>query len=95
MKMRRIFSLLVLLPCTLVAVSQIASASTDVIYFHNGDRLTGKIKSLERGKFRFKTDATGTISIERDDIAYLNGDSVVQGAEINDNGISTSLGWDF
>ena len=84
-----------MLPCTPVGASQIASASTDVIYFHNGDRLTGKIKSLERGKFRFKTDATGTISIEWDDIAYLNSDLVVQGGEKNDYGISTSLGWDF
>lgn len=46
----------------LAGVPQFANANTDVVYFHNGDRLTGDIKSLERGKLRFKTAATNTIS---------------------------------
>jgi hypothetical protein len=57
---------LVLLPAVVLAAPK-----TDVLVFKNGDRLTGEIKGLDRGKLSFKTDATGTISIEWDDIARL------------------------
>lgn len=55
-----------------------AAAKTDVVVFDNGDRLTGEVKSLERGRLRFKTDATNTISIEWDDVAYLSSDQNIQ-----------------
>lgn len=55
-----------------------AAPKTDVITFKNGDRLTGEVKSLERGRLRFNTDATGTISIEWDDIAFLESDQNIQ-----------------
>ena len=50
----------------------------DVVVFLNGDRLTGEVKSLERGKLRFKTAATDTISIEWDDVASLSSDQDIQ-----------------
>lgn len=53
-------------------------ADTDVVIFQNGDRLTGEIKTLERGRLRFKTDATGTINIEWDEVAYLSSDQNIQ-----------------
>lgn len=53
------------------AAPAVVLANSDVVIFDNGDRLTGEVKSLERGKLRFKTDATGTISIEWDDVAFL------------------------
>ncbi len=53
-------------------------ANTGVVYFQNGDRLTGEVKSLERGLLRFKTDATGTIAIEWDDIASISSVQNVQ-----------------
>ena len=53
-------------------------AKTDIVIFDNGDRLTGEVKSLERGRLRFKTDATDTISIEWDDVAYLSSDQNIQ-----------------
>ncbi len=62
----------------LVGASQFASAETDVVFFHNGDRLTGEVKSLERAILRFKTAATDTISIEWDDVAYLSSDQNIQ-----------------
>jgi hypothetical protein len=37
----------------------------------NGDRLTGEIKQLHRGKLDFKTDATDTIQIKWDHVAQL------------------------
>lgn len=51
---------------------------TDVVVFVNGDRLTGEIKSLERARLRFKTDATGTINIEWEDVASLSSDQNIQ-----------------
>jgi len=54
------------------------AADTDVVIFINGDRLTGEIKALERGRLRFKTDATGTINIEWDEVAYLSSDQNIQ-----------------
>ncbi len=58
--------------------SSLAVAKTDVVTFANGDHLTGEVKSLERGKLRFKTDATGTISIEWDDVATLSANHNIQ-----------------
>ncbi|MDJ0842301.1 MAG: DUF481 domain-containing protein [Acidobacteriota bacterium] len=51
---------------------------TDVVVLRNGDRLTGEIKLMERGKLKFKTDATGTIYIEWDDIATISSSQVLQ-----------------
>ena len=58
--------------------SGIGYAKTDVVIFNNGDRLTGEVKSLERGRLRFKTDATDTISIEWSDVAFLSSDQNIQ-----------------
>ena len=55
-----------------------AADKTDVLVFLNGDRLTGEVRSLERGKLRFNTDATGTISIEWDDVAFLSSKQDIQ-----------------
>jgi hypothetical protein len=55
----------------LVACSLIAAApalAQDVVYFGGGDRLTGEVKGLERGKLSFDTDATGTIGIEWENV---------------------------
>ena len=62
----------------LTILSGVAYAKQDVIVFNNGDRLTGDLKSLERGRLRFKTDATGTINIEWDKVAYLSSDQNIQ-----------------
>jgi len=61
-----------------ITFSTCAVAKTDVVIFVNGDRLTGEVKSLERGKLRFKTAATDTISIEWDDVATLTSDQNIQ-----------------
>ena len=55
-----------------------AGDKTDVVIMKNGDRLTGDVKSLERGKLRFDTDATGTIPIEWDEVDYLSSDQNIQ-----------------
>jgi hypothetical protein len=68
----------ILLALFAMAMPLVATANTDVVVFDNGDRLTGEIKSLERGKLRFKTEATDTISIEWDDVAFLSSDQNIQ-----------------
>lgn len=57
--------------------------NTDVVIFKNGDRLTGELKSLERAQLRFKTDATGTISIEWGDVAFLSSTQNIQAETIS------------
>jgi hypothetical protein len=47
---------------------------TDIVFLHNGDRITGEVKSLYRGKLEFKTDHIGTIYIEWEEIAEIVSD---------------------
>ena len=51
-----------LVVCSLLTAAP--ALAQDVVRFGGGDRLTGEIKGLERGKLSFDTDATGTIGIE-------------------------------
>jgi len=52
--------------------SQVVRAEkTDVIYLQNGDRITGEVKSLFRGKLELSTDHMGTIYIEWEDIQEI------------------------
>ena len=44
---------------------------TDVITLVNGDRMTGEIMRLERGRLELKTDNAGTIDIEWDTVASI------------------------
>jgi hypothetical protein len=59
---------LLLLVLTLVWGGLHAAPKTDVVYMHNGDRVTGEIKSLFRGRLEFKTDHMGTLLIDWEDI---------------------------
>jgi putative salt-induced outer membrane protein YdiY len=66
-----------------LASPAVAAPKTDILVFKNGDRLTGEVKSLERGKLDFKTDATGTISIEWDKVASLQSNQYLE-VELSD-----------
>ena len=68
--MRRVAPHVALLVAVL-ATSIRAGDKTDMILFKNGDRLTGEVKTLDRGKMSFDTDALGVIKVEWDDIAQL------------------------
>jgi hypothetical protein len=48
------------------------AAKTDVLVLRNGDRITGEIKSLDRGKLSYGTDDAGTLSIEWVKVARLS-----------------------
>jgi hypothetical protein len=56
----------------LVCLSQPAhAAKTDIVFLKNGDRITGEVKSLYRGKLEFLTDGLGTVYIEWADIQNI------------------------
>ena len=48
-----------------------AADKTDVVTLQNGDRFTGEILNLNRGRVELKTDNAGTIEIEWDNVASL------------------------
>jgi hypothetical protein len=48
-----------------------AQTRTDVITLLNGDRVTGEILDLNRGRLELKTDDAGTIEIEWDKVARV------------------------
>jgi hypothetical protein len=54
-----------------LTISAAAYAQGDVALFKNGDRLTGEIKSLDRGRVSFDNPTTGVIKLEWDDIDQL------------------------
>jgi hypothetical protein len=55
---------------TLLVAGQ-AQAQQDTITMLNGDKLTGEIKSMDRGMVRIETDATDTIAVKWDYVAEL------------------------
>jgi len=56
------------------------AAKTDIVYLKNGDRITGEIKSLSRGKLELSTDHMGTLAIEWQQILQItsNTDQAVE-----------------
>ncbi len=75
MKQRIRFGSVALISMILPAI---AMAKPDVVIFINGDRLTGEVKSLERGKLKFDSSATGTIPVEWDEVAFLSSNQDIQ-----------------
>ncbi len=63
---------------SLWALAANAAPKTDIVIFKNGDRLTGEIRSLKRGRLNLNTDATGTIAIEWDKISGIVSDQHIQ-----------------
>ena len=52
-----------------------AQGRTDVITLANGDRVTGEVERLDRGRIEFKTDDIGTIYFEWDKVATVTSSS--------------------
>ena len=53
------------------AVPAAAQPKTDIVTLRNGDRITGEVVSVSRGRLQFKTDDVGTINIEWDKVVKL------------------------
>lgn len=66
------------LAVTLPVPVVMADEDTDVVVFKNGDRLTGEVKSLSRGRLSFDSDPTGVINIEWDKVAYIRVDQDIE-----------------
>jgi hypothetical protein len=68
------FSLLARTICILITffVARPAfAAKTDIVVLKNGDKITGEVKNLERGKLQFSTDSMGTVYIDWVDIEEI------------------------
>ena len=48
-----------------------AAQRTDIVTLANGDRITGEILRLQRGRLEFKTDDAGTLYLEWDKLASV------------------------
>jgi hypothetical protein len=48
--------------------SVLLASKIDTIYFHNGDRITAEVKSLENNQLRLSTDDAGSIVVEWDKV---------------------------
>ena len=55
----RLLFLLLLMP----VCQAVAAPKTDVVVLKNGDKITGEVKTLERGRLEFSTDSMGTVYI--------------------------------
>ena len=62
-----------LLPAVLLA-----QGKTDVVTLGNGDRITGEIKRLERGRLVFDTDDAGTLYLEWDKLVSVESKRLVE-----------------
>ena len=67
-----------ILGIALTGSSAALAAHTDVVTFKNGDKLTGEVKTLNRGQLTFKNNPVGTIFIQWDEIAYISVDQDIQ-----------------
>ena len=55
-----------------------AQPKTDVVTLANGDRITGELKRLERGRLEFSTDDAGTLYLEWDKLASVVASRLVE-----------------
>lgn len=55
-----------------IVASTAHAEKTDIVVLTTGDRLTGEIKSLNRGKLTYSTDTMETVYIKWDDIVSLH-----------------------
>jgi hypothetical protein len=61
--------LVVMLACS--GVPAFGAEKTDVLVLNNGDRITGEILNLNRGRIELKTDHSGTIEVEWDKVVSV------------------------
>jgi uncharacterized protein DUF481 len=68
---KRVGAVLALVLAWFARVSVYAQGRTDVVTLANGDRITGEVITLERGRLEFKTDDAGTLYLEWDKLASV------------------------
>jgi hypothetical protein len=60
-----------LLVTVLLPAAASAQPKTDVVTLSNGDRITGEVKRLDRGRLEFSTDDAGTLYLEWDKLVSV------------------------
>lgn len=68
--------LLLILAALCLASAELHAAKTDIVYLHNGDRITGEVKGVYSGQLEFKTDDVGVLMINWGAIQKLVSDKV-------------------
>src|SRR5688572_26580715 len=58
--------------CLTLSVAVAEAQKTDSVWIRNGDRITGEVKSLYRGRLKYSTDDLGTIYIEWDKVVRIS-----------------------
>ena len=61
-----------------VSAAAYAQGRTDVVTLANGDRITGEVIQLQRGRLEFKTDDAGTLYLEWDKLVSVVAARVVE-----------------
>jgi hypothetical protein len=56
---------------------------TDIVLLRNGDRITGEVRELERGKLTVKTDDIGTLTIEWDKVVEVRANVPVEVVDLH------------
>ena len=69
-----------------------AQGRTDVVTLPNGDRITGEVVRLDRGRLEFKTDDVGTLYLEWDKVATVQATRAVEVVTEDGGRILGSLG---
>lgn len=81
--LNRIFSRILCVFVALLACTAVFADKNDVVILKNGDRITGEVLSLLRGKLEFDTDSMGTVYIEWEDVSEVQSE-VSQSIELAD-----------
>src|SRR3954469_5574042 len=74
------------------AAAQGSKGRTDVVTLPNGDRITGEVVRLDRGRLEFKTDDAGTLYLEWDKVATVQATRAVEVVTEDGRRILGSLG---
>ena len=74
------------------AANVLAQGRTDVVSLANGDRITGEVMRLERGRLEFKTDDAGTLYLEWDKLASVVATRFVEVVTVDGRRFLGSLG---
>jgi hypothetical protein len=61
-----------------LAAAAYGQGRTDVVSLANGDRITGEVVGLERGRLEFKTDDAGTLYLEWDKLVSVVSQRIVE-----------------
>jgi Protein of unknown function, DUF481 len=69
-----------------------AQGRTDVVTLANGDRITGEVVQLDRGRLEFKTDDAGTLYLEWDKLVSVVAERLVEVVTSNGSRFLGTLG---